>query len=488
MQCPARYRKRTPDKRSTNVYGEVIIVLRILAISLTLSSAGSLAAGCDPSQQRNSTEVPPDTGSKDAESLTQLHIEERLRIGSVSGVDTGFVRIEAVDIRDDGQVFVFDSGTGNIKAYSRGGTLLYRFGGKGEGPGEFRGVTEFGVRGDTVWAIDQLNGRVTLFSDSGELLFARQFDPVPIPLQPVDRLQGMTSNALVSARNSVEALPGGFTAGEIVPQALLSDGLFITTLIERFGRRTRILQSDLAPTDTILIPRLRIDDRGVVIDTVGWLQRPPPEMMYLRLLEIGSAVHLVPPPPLDEPIRMTSENGSIVVDRRVAASAESASFSVTRLALSGDTVYSRRFHYRPRGYDGKLLDNLASTAARFEGGRPQAAITKVQTAALGRAVDPGIATRAHRRIREAMEFPPFQPPIQDVFLCDNGAVWLRREEDSTARYRWMVLDSAGEPRGEIAVPAEWRILWSDGSTIWVAEKDELDVEWLVQYIINPRKP
>src|SRR5690606_33963068 len=68
--------------------------------------------------------------------------------------------------------------------------------------------------------------------------------------------------------------------------------------------------------------------------------------------------------------------------------------------------------------------------------------------------------------RDALELPRYQPPVATYQLGEDGAIWLRREEDGTGTYRWFVIEPDGAPRGEIAVPRALRILWADDATVW----------------------
>jgi hypothetical protein len=84
-------------------------------------------------------------------------------------------------------------------------------------------------------------------------------------------------------------------------------------------------------------------------------------------------------------------------------------------------------------------------------------------------------------LRRNTRVPSFQPPVTQALLAADGSVWLRREDVHVAAVRWTILDPAGEPAGEVSVPAGTRILYVDADTVWGVERDVLDVEYAVRY-------
>jgi hypothetical protein len=68
-----------------------------------------------------------------------------------------------------GIVLVCDLGDQSVKAFSTDGRLLWRFGRRGQGPGEFLGFTDLKPAADgTFWVADSENGRVTILSPTGK--------------------------------------------------------------------------------------------------------------------------------------------------------------------------------------------------------------------------------------------------------------------------------------------------------------------------------
>ncbi|NIR45954.1 MAG: hypothetical protein GWN99_16065 [Gemmatimonadetes bacterium] len=70
-----------------------------------------------------------------------------------------------------GAVYAYDYGDNSVKAFDDGGRLRWRFGRRGEGPGEFMNPFDIDVGPDgTIWVLDVDAGRITHLSSEGSLL------------------------------------------------------------------------------------------------------------------------------------------------------------------------------------------------------------------------------------------------------------------------------------------------------------------------------
>lgn len=68
----------------------------------------------------------------------------------------------------DGRIAIADRGSSGIRLYSSGGSHVRTSGGKGSGPGEFRGVDGIArIRGDTILVWDRSAGRMSVFDPAG---------------------------------------------------------------------------------------------------------------------------------------------------------------------------------------------------------------------------------------------------------------------------------------------------------------------------------
>ena len=73
-------------------------------------------------------------------------------------------------VADDSAIYVFDNGDHRLKAFDLDGTLRWSVGRRGQGPGEFTGVTATCLSpiGD-IWLYDTGNLRITVVSPSGQI-------------------------------------------------------------------------------------------------------------------------------------------------------------------------------------------------------------------------------------------------------------------------------------------------------------------------------
>lgn len=194
---------------------------------------------------------------------------------------------------------------------------------------------------------------------------------------------------------------------------------------------------------------------------------------------------MLPRPPSGAPIRTGYADGLIITERPSAAADVQPQFTVTSIALNGDTRFRRSYRYDPRTYDGAALDTIVGELVRryigttpLESGGGYVGVSMPSAPA-------GDTAAYDRALREAMRFPAFQPPIRSVRRAQDGTIWLMREEDGAATTRWTLLEPNGEPQRQLAVPRDITVQWSGGDTVWAVERDDLDVQWLVKYAIVP---
>jgi len=369
--------------------------------------------------------------------LPVLTATEELRVGSVDDPDYGFSRVYGTEVDGDGNLFVGEPMAGEIRVYDSQGTLLRKIGRRGEGPGEFQQNFRWGVLGDTVWVTDFSLRRITLFDRGGALLSTGPWEGVTV-------LNGTSGNA-----------------GSVGPFAMRIDGLFwseITTIALTMG----------APPDqdSLRVPEVLFDASGAVIDTVGWDAYPPGGSPSERV-EVGSRRYTVPRPPSGNVPRLEFPAGKWGVEREAAQGPSVSSFRVWRLGLQGDTVFSREYRYLPKPYSDAALD---STAMRM-----------VQAVRLPEGADPDLV---RQRLRDAMDFPDFQPPVLEGIAGADGSLWLRREDLGDAMVRWLVIRPDGTPMGHVEVPRQHMVSSVGESGFVAVERDVFDVPWVVRYRIE----
>jgi len=389
----------------------------------------------------------PPRGERDIDSLPALVPTAEVRIGSTDDPDVGFSQLALADVDADGNVYALEALDLEIRAYDPAGRLLRRIGRPGSGPGEFQGAPRFGIHGDTLWTYDMDAGRITLFDRRGILLST-----------------GLTRGARI---------PLDHQYGLLLPWRMRPDGLFISWLASvQYVRDDPPAVSGVVP-----VPRVVFNAAGEVVDTAGWTPGPPPRMVpppeygrdRFRSVTIGSRRRVVPDPPTDLPEWFGLADGHIVVDVPYTGSGDAGSFTVTKIGLGGDTVYHRTLHYRPVRFTSEDLDSAAAQGTRAFGG---AGLPEHEAAVV------------RNGLRAELRFPEFKLPVRYAWLAQDDAVWLLRADPPGATARWIMLDSAGEVRGELQLPTRTRPLWTRGSVLWAAEFDAEDVPWLARFRID----
>lgn len=104
------------------------------------------------------------------EDVPTLRLVEALRIGTVSGnPEEEFEFLTDLAVGEGGEIFALDSRARAIRVFGFDGSALRRFGGAGEGPGEFQNeLLRIALGGDSVVVQDRF--RFNVFASDGEFL------------------------------------------------------------------------------------------------------------------------------------------------------------------------------------------------------------------------------------------------------------------------------------------------------------------------------
>ncbi|MGD2215350.1 MAG: 6-bladed beta-propeller [Gemmatimonadales bacterium] len=95
-------------------------------------------------------------------------------IGTVEGADEyQLYRVRSAVRLAEGRIVVANAGTGELRFYDADGTYLFKRGGEGGGPGEFRSMGDIWTLGDSLYLFDFNQLRITVYSTAGE--FGRTF-------------------------------------------------------------------------------------------------------------------------------------------------------------------------------------------------------------------------------------------------------------------------------------------------------------------------
>ena len=151
------------------------------ATPIAIAAAATFLAACgdDAPADRSSTMVTDSAGVEivtsdpwSAEAPCTLGDEPALSIGTADGdAPHMFFQVRHAARLSDGSVAVVDGSSREVRVFDETGAHLVSMGGRGEGPGEFRGPWLLWVLpGDTLWVGDYLPWRFNVFSVDGVFL------------------------------------------------------------------------------------------------------------------------------------------------------------------------------------------------------------------------------------------------------------------------------------------------------------------------------
>jgi hypothetical protein len=374
---------------------------------------------------------------------------EDQRIGSVDDDSKGFTRIERLLMTRDRQLLISDDRVA-LRVVDSTGRFLRPIGQRGGGPGEYERIDAFGLIGDTVWVFDERWHRITLFNRSGSTLGTVPFRAPEISGWRTPEYPGtLMGDASVVVAYRRELLP------DCMPDA---------RMLVRLERP----RADLAPQPQRVGGPCGEPGR---VPTAALVVRDTLTTMSLQNYQVYTPVNmpgrskpfrvLFTQPLADQPLWRPAHDGMtmVFVERRAATSADSASFSVTKLVF-GDTTIARRYQYTPVPAPDALIDSIL---ANTEEGR-------------------------YGMAREAVYHPQFRPPVTDAIVGIDGSVWLKRESSYGPTARWTVIHPGGEIVGEVHVPSSHELRAADADYVWTTITDENDVPFIVRNRIMKSGP
>ncbi len=158
--------------------------------------------------------------------------------------------------RTDGSLMVADGSSLEVRVFSAAGEFLGSFGGRGEGPGEFRSLRRIENAGDTLLALDR--GRVTVAAHDLTVIGTFDIDPWTIdlhylgggrilpevsrPVLPMDGLAGSVRRpqplALLDLEGTRIDSVGELRGAEVY--VLVRDGSYVGTAPHFFGKQSHV--------------------------------------------------------------------------------------------------------------------------------------------------------------------------------------------------------------------------------------------------------
>ena len=349
----------------------------------------------------------------------------------VDGTAHDLLPVTGSALGQNGLIAVEQRQADQIRLFDASGALRGTLGRDGDAPGEFRGVVKLGWTGDSLWAWDPWQRRVTLFprvsSDSGAKVYR-----VPSVIQPAPALADSLSDL----------------KGIIVIHARYPDGSL------QLAKSVRV--SDLSGDPELFQLHVRVRPDGTY-DRILAIYPLPKLDISVRSEE---GVRTLGLPWVSQPLTAMSGDGArLAIAKASLEGPDAGSFHVVMIGGEGDTLYSRHYAFEGVPIPPAVADSVVEE---------RLALVR------GRSAD---LARAYRR---AVKVPPVFPPLQSLVMGLDGKLWVRILGEG-----WIVLDEAGAPEARVSLPGG-SVIAADGDIVWAVEHDEYDVPSLIRYELQRR--
>ncbi|MCG6955434.1 MAG: hypothetical protein LJF04_05525 [Gemmatimonadetes bacterium] len=407
-------------------FGAIVLALSVFAAACRTESRGTRAVRVTRSDSAGIEIVTTATQAGDVPAFATLDSTPDLRIGSVAGpVEEQFGSVRDLAVLPDGGVAVLDDQAAEIRLFGPDGAYRLTVGTKGEGPGELQAPRSITLLpADTLAVYDYRAARITRFGTDGSLgrLVTLAFEGYGRP----------TSVSL-------------FPDGRVVASSLLS----------RPG--TRVPPEGLSFTLDSTVLQLNGND-GSLRDTVAvfpWMER-------FRDLDISPSAVFI----------------------RLYPAAFNRSGVVTTHPDGVWCGFGDRWELR-------LLDPVDGHVKRIlrapglERPLTDGEADQILQASLAQASDPEDLRARHHRY-DLSPRPAMRPTYDRVLVDDQARLWLEEWPGArTESRRWWVFAQDGALSGYVEVPGDFRLDAVRGHQAWGIVRDDLDVQYVVRYVIRP---
>lgn len=365
--------------------------------------------------------------------------EPEIRMGGIDDPDYAFGFVRAAVVGPDGRVYTLHANDAFVRRWTAEGRPDGQIGRAGEGPGEFSAPGAMGFFGDSLWVVDVRTYTATYFDLAGEYL------------------------GQVKPEVRFASREDGPTASPPRPQRPLRDGSWV-------GRKPA-WSHEIATGELTEIPLVRMDSTGSVLDTL-FVDRMRPTDILALIREDGQGGFYGRQPFGDGNVVLWDDHGVAVLERRAWTGEGPAELVVRRIGWDG-AVSEARVPYSAEPLAAERVDSVV----RADADRMHSFMARSR---------PGLTLAQFRDLlSDATYRPGYLPPVKEAFAAVDGAIWMQRFDPVDGRDVWRVLGHGGQIEREIHLPAGLRPLWSDGTSLLGVETDELDVNYIVRYRVEP---
>lgn len=362
----------------------------------------------------------------------QPTLEEQLSIGAVEGAPAyQFGLIAAVDVSDDGTIYVLDQQAAQVRVFDAAGQHLRTIGQPGDGPGELSPSTAALLvgDGDSVYVADILKQRIHRFAPDGAEAGGVQVaiaDGIPVSWAVTPDHRFITQLRVMELSGAQAGAP---VARSRQPRDLIvlrdAHGEIVDTLL--------VLESGRTFDFTGGMPAMRLFESEPMwaVMSNGRLVHGRNDTYRLHLLDGDGAVERVITKPFER--------------SPVSEADRAALLDILRQSMEGRAAPQAIAQFLSRV---QFADNYPAYARILGGPKNTIWVQRIRTAEMAQ--------------REGREFNP-----QDI-----GA----RE--------WDIFDDEGRLLGVLTMPPRFQPLRIVGSDVYGVQRDELDVQHLVKLRVD----
>ncbi len=230
--------------------------------------------------------------------------------------DTTLVNVTDLAARADGTLLVASSGSAGVLAYGPDGALRWRFGRRGQGPGEFVGDLSLAAIGDTAYVFDFLTRGLTMIGPDGSLLRTMH---VTLDEPNLELVGAMADGSLLFAGRHLTDMKPGINRDSVVYRRLGLNGIALGTVGWGRGSNVDFVMAGMGPN---------LDEQafgaGSAIAAAGeWLARTTGHDAEVRLGDPNGRIHrIVRWPEVARPV--TEADRAAYREARLAAAPDEA--------------------------------------------------------------------------------------------------------------------------------------------------------------------
>ena len=365
------------------------------------------------------------------ENVPRWQVVKELEIGSVDDPNDALVDPRGMIVATpSGEMLVGQPQRGVVVRFGPSGEHLGTIASPGQGPGEFNALSEIGVIGDTVYAVNMSPPKISYFLLSGEHI----------------------------RTDAVAVTPG---------EPYVPAPIHVRVDGESFGYAIPHLPALRSHEDRPQwLPYLRVNRYGVIHDTVALL---PVEGRTVRIDIPGNLEPMVIRKVFNAaPVVAIAPDGRqlAVVQQGLEIDRERGVFRVTRLSYDGNIRNRTDYAYRPIRIPEAWTDSVVDANYR-----------ELQSYLRSRGARVDVA--------EALEMPEFFPPIEAAHISATGHLWLKAGPGERAgSASWWVYDSSGSAVGRVSLPLEYEVRAISDDVLLGSVTGTLGVPQVVRYRIQ----